>query len=98
MRKQERMDHEAWRAVIAEHAKLGGTVRDFCWQRGLKDHSYYWHKRRMLRDGEQGGFRQVSLPGSSSTLRVVVPGSGVHVEVERGFDRDCLRAVLEALR
>jgi len=54
-------------------------------------------KRRMLRDDEQGGFREVRMP-ACSTLRVVVAGSGAHVEVERGFDRHCLRAVVEALR
>jgi transposase-like protein len=97
MEKQDKMDHEAWLAVIAEHAEIGGTVADFCRERGLKSHSFYWHKRRMLRDSGQSGFRQVKLP-AGSTLRVIVPGSGVHVEVDRGFDRDCLRAVVQALR
>jgi hypothetical protein len=97
MEKQEKMDHEAWLGVIAEHAEVGGTVREFCRQRGLKDHSFYWHRRRMLRDSGQGGFREVEVRGRT-TLRVIVPGSGVHVEVERGFDRHCLRAVVEALR
>ena len=97
MEKQKEMSHEAWLGVIAEHAEVGGTVAEFCRERGLKGHSFYWHKRRMLRDGGQRGFREVSLP-ARSTLRVVVPGAGVHVEVERGFDRHCLRAVVQALR
>lgn len=97
MEKQEKMDHEAWLGVIAEHAEVGGSVRDFCRQRGLKDHSFYWHKRRMLREVGQQGFREVKL-SARSQLRVVVPGSGAHVEVERGFDRHCLRAVVRALR
>jgi len=97
MEKHEKMDHGAWCAVIAEHAEVGGSVAEFCRQRGLKDHSFYWHKRRMLRDSAEGGFREVGLP-TRSTLRVVVPGLGVHVEVDRGFDRHCLRAVVQALR
>jgi len=97
MEKQEKMNHEAWLNVIAEHAKVGGTVAEFCRERGLKDHSFYWHKRRMLRGSGRKGFREVRLP-ASPTLRVVVPGSGAHLEVERGFDRHCLRAVVQALR
>ena len=97
MGKRKTMSHEGWLGVIAEHAEVGGSVAEFCRERGLKDHSFYWHKRRMLRDGEQEGFREVRMP-ACSTLRVVVPGSGAHVEVERGFDGDCLRAVVQALR
>ena len=97
MEKREKMSHDAWLAVIAEQAEVGGTVADFCRVRGLKDHSFYWHKRRMLRDTGQIGFREVALP-ARSTLRVVVAESGVHVEVERGFDQHCLRAVVQALR
>lgn len=97
MEKQERMNHEAWLGVIAEHAKVGGTVSEFCRERGLKEHSFYWHKRRMLRDSGQGGFREVRLR-RRSTLRVVVQGSVAHVEVERGFDRHCLREVVQALQ
>ena len=97
MKKQKKMNHEAWLGVIAEHADAGGTVAEFCRERGLKDHSFYWHKRRMLRESGQKGFREVRLP-TGPTLRVVVQGCGAHVEVERGFDGDCLRAVVQALR
>jgi hypothetical protein len=93
----EKMNHETWRGVIAEQEQVGGSVAAFCRERGLKAYSFYWHKRRMLRDSGQKGFREARSP-ACSTLRVVVAGCGAHVEVERGFDAGCLREVLQALQ
>ena len=97
MGKDRRMSHEAWCALIAEHSAIGGTVGDFCRERGLKDHSFYWHNRRMKRDAGKAGFRNVTLPVRTA-IRVIVPDACMHIEVERGFDAQCLLEVVRAFR
>lgn len=91
------VSQEAWSALIAEHSAGGGTIAAFCRERGLKVHRFHWHKRRLRGLGLAGGFREVALPVRSA-IRVVIPGAGSHIEVERGFDAACLREVVQALQ
>ena len=97
MRQRKGLNHAAWRDLIEEHSAGDQTIAAFCLARGVKDHSFYWHRRRMQRAGSEAGFREVALPVGAA-IRVVVPGAGSHIEVERGFDAQCLREVVQAFR
>ena len=42
-----------WRTIVAEQQRGGGTVRDFCRERGINENSFYhWRKELRLRDRE----------------------------------------------
>ena len=97
MRKRKQASAEAWRGLIAEQSAGDQTVATFCRERGLKEHSFYRHKRR-IRESEAGtGFQEIALPPRAA-IRVVVNAESSHVEVERGFDATLLRDVVRALR
>ena len=91
-------DHQDWCGLIREHEKSGETIRAFCRKRGLIEHSFYHHKRRMRREAKGGGFRQIAVAPRSSAINVVVDNDGCRIEVQRGFDAECLRQVVRALQ
>jgi len=93
MSEREVRSHEEWCLLIDEQAGSGKTVAKFCESRELAEHSFYYHRRRRLE--RAGGFRQLRVVGASG-IRVLT--GGVEVQVDRGFDAGCLRAVVEALR
>jgi hypothetical protein len=97
MRKQKVLSEDAWRGVIDEQAAGSQTVVAFCRDRGLKEHSFYWHKRRLRESSPAAGFREIELP-RRNTIRIVLSEGVSHVEVEAGFDAALLRDVVDALR
>jgi hypothetical protein len=97
MGKRKLMSQGAWRDLVEEQAAGGQTIAAFCRERGLKEHSFYRHKRRMRESGVGAGFREIAL-STRASIRVVVNGQSSHVEVERGFDAALLREVMQALR
>jgi len=97
MRKQKVLSQDAWRGLIEEQAAGSQTIAAFCRDRGLKEHSFYRHKRRLRSSNTAGGFREIELP-RRNTIRIVVNEGVSHVEVEPGFDEALLRAVVDALR
>ena len=92
-----------WRQALGECQSSGQSVREFCRQRQLKESLFYaWRRELGRRDAgvsEQPGF--VELVG----LAGVEEGAGVSIRVdervrvvlERGFDREALRATLACL-
>ena len=97
MRKGKKLSHDAWRGLIEEQAAGKETIAAFCQDRGLREHGFYRHKRRMRESGVTAAFREVALP-SRGSIRVVVNTESSHVEVERGFDAALLREVVQALQ
>ena len=97
MRKGKKLSHDAWRGLIDEQAAGEETIAAFCQDRGLREHGFYRHKRRMRESGVAAGFREIALPPRGG-IRVVVNAESSHVEVERGFDAALLREVVQALR
>ena len=98
-----------WRRQFSEHRSSGKSIAEFCRQRRIALHQFYWWKRRLsLLDGqdEQGqaaenepGFVPVRLPAFSFSVGLieVVHPSGCVVRIPPGFDTDSLRRVLETL-
>jgi hypothetical protein len=97
MRKGKRLSHDVWRGLIEEQGAGEETIAAFCRERGLKEHSFYRHKRRMRESGVAAGFREIPL-AARGAIRVVVNAETSHVEVECGFDAALLREVVQALR
>ena len=97
MRKGKKLSQAAWHGLIKEQAAGEQTIGAFCRERGLTEHSFYRHKRRIRESGVGAGFQEIALP-TRATIRVVVSGESSHVEVEHGFDVGLLRDVVQALR
>lgn len=86
-----------WTKVIAEQAASGATVRAFCKQRGIGDHSFYLWRRR-LRKAEPVQFALLkTVAGSGSPIELFLPG-GERLCIANGADLATLRSVLDALR
>ncbi len=102
-----------WTQVLQEHTGSGLSVRAFCQERHLAEHSFYWWRRqlrgttpraRRSRCGERrarAGFVEVvatDRPAAPAWSGITLHVDGrLHVVVERGFDTATLRAVLAAV-
>ena len=97
MRKRKVLSQDAWRGLIQEQAAGDQSIAVFCRDRGVKEHSFYRHKRRLRESHSSSGFREIELPRRKA-IRLVVSEGVSYVEVERGFDAALLRDVVDALR
>lgn len=89
--------HAYWTKLIAEQEASGATVRAFCKQRGVSDHSFYFWRRR-LRQTEPVKFALLkTVAGSGSLIELFLPG-GERLSIRGGVDAATLRSVLDALR
>ena len=91
-----------WRKAIAEARSSGQSVPEFCRQRGLKAHLFYFW-RRELRGREAAatdrpGFVELVGPAETSGAGVSLRIDGrTDIRLERGFDRGTLLAALACL-
>lgn len=97
MRQSRSRSHTEWCKLIEGQQAGEETIAAYCRRRGLVEHSFYHHKRRMRQESVGGGFCEVALSGRTG-IRVVVDGQACWVELERGFDAGCLLEVVQALR
>ncbi len=91
---------DQWRELIAEHARSGVSIKQFCKERGFSAWSFYsWRKR--LRETEPVRFALVDRTGAAHApewnLELTLP-SGERLRIGAGVDAVMLRTVLEALR
>ena len=92
-----------WREAVAEAYGGGQSVREFCQARGLKENQFYaWRRELRLRDAEASdrpGFVELVRPSGSSGAGVSVRiDERIAIVLDRGFDRDVLKAALSCLR
>lgn len=88
-----------WQAKIAEYEKSGLTVRKFCGECGLREVQFYYWRRELKSDGESGkGFIELLHSGVESKAAGVSVriDERINIVLERGFDRDTLKATLAA--
>lgn len=93
-----------WREVVGEACGSGQTVREFCRQRGLKENQFYmWRrelKRRDAEAAETGGFVELvgalDRTGAPAGVSIRVDDR-VRIVLDRGFDREALKAALGCL-
>jgi len=91
---------DEWRERIAEQARSGLSIRQFCKDHGIAEHAFYgWRKR--LREAEPVRFALVdrtgALHGREWSLELTLL-SGERLRIGAGVDAVTLRTVLEALR
>jgi hypothetical protein len=82
---------------MAEREASGRTIRAFCKDRGIGDHSFYLWRRR-LRKNEPVRFALLkTVANSGSPIELFLP-SGERLCIPSGMDAATLRSVLDALR
>jgi transposase-like protein len=91
---------DQWRERIAEHARSGLSIKQFCKDRGIAEHAFYGWRRR-LRETEPVRFALVDRAGgrheSEWNLELTLL-NGERLRIGTGVDAVTLRTVLEALR
>jgi hypothetical protein len=101
---------EQWRKLIAEAARSGTSVREFCRQRRVTEPRFYaWRarlngkvhgaaRRRALATAKRATFALVSdAPGELDAGIELVLADGQRVRIRRGVDEQTLRTVLSAV-
>lgn len=86
-----------WQAVVAEQEGSGKSVRDFCKERNLAEHSFYWWRRRLHQDKPVSFALVETKPAAKQTSKFELALSGGEVLHIPG-DVESLRVVFEALR
>ena len=92
---------DQWRERIAEQQRSGTSIRQFCKERGLAEHSFYAWRRRLQRSEAvrfavvDRGLRQEAT--MDACVELILP-TGERLRIAGGVDATTLRTVLEALR
>jgi len=84
---------------LAEQEASGQSIRAFCNQRGIGDHSFYMWRKRLLQD-QPVDFAEVKTVARTSpefSLELIL-SSGDRLRVANGADAATLRAILDAVR
>lgn len=84
---------EYWRGVITEQEASGKAIRDFCRERNLTEHSFYWWRHHLSREKPMSFALVETKPAAPLELRL---GSGEVLHIPA--DVQSLRVVFEALR
>jgi transposase-like protein len=90
---------EFWREKVTEHDESGQSVREFCTEQGLGEHSFYAWRQRLRKERAPGGFTLVDTKAAGITERepmelVLATGDRLRIPV----DAATLRVVLSVLR
>ena len=101
---------EQWRRLIAEAARSGTSIREFCRQRKVTEPQFCaWRarlngkvhgaaRRRALATAKRATFALVSdAPGEMDAGIELVLSDGRRVRIRRGVDEQALRTVLAAV-
>jgi len=91
---------DQWRERIAEQARSGLSIKQFCKDHGIAEHAFYAWRRR-LRDTEPVRFALVDRAGgphvAEGNMELTLL-TGERLRIGAGVDAATLRTVLEALR
>jgi transposase len=91
---------DQWRERIAEQARSGLSIKQFCKDRGVAEHAFYgWRKR--LRETGPIRFALVDHTGAPHAPEGILELTlltGERLRIGAGVDAVTLRTVLEALR
>jgi transposase len=93
--------HEYWAEQISAQGQSGLTVKRFCQQQGVSQHSFYAWRKRLGTHKPALRFALVEpVPEHPSAQPVVelVLASGERLRIGAGVDAATIRAVLQALR
>jgi transposase-like protein len=87
---------EYWSKLIAEQEASSQTIRAFCRERGISDHSFYFWRKR-LQKSEPVQFALLKTVASTPPLELLLT-NGERLRIANGVDAATLRLVLDALR
>ena len=87
---------EYWGKLIAEQEASGQTIRAFCKERGISDHSFYFWRKR-LGPSERVQFALLKTVASAAALELIL-ASGERLRIGNGVDEATFRLVLDAIR
>ena len=91
---------DQWRERIAEQARSGLSIKQFCKDRGIAEHAFYAWRRR-LRETEPVRFALVDRAGAPHApewnLELALH-TGERLRIGAGVDAITLRVVVAALR
>ena len=85
-----------WGKLIAEQEASDQTIRAFCKERGISDHSFYFW-RKLLGTSEPVQFALLKTVASAATLELIL-ASGERLRIGNGVDEATFRLVLDAVR
>ena len=87
---------EFWSKLIAEQETSGQTIRAFCKEHVVADHTfYYWRKR--LQPSEAVQFAELKTVARAAPLELIL-SSGEQLRICNGVDAATLRLVLDVVR
>lgn len=85
-----------WQRVLEEHRVSGKSVKEFCAEREIHPNTFY-KMRQLSRTRELVEIRRTPAAESADASPLEVRTGQYGVMVRRGFDRDCLKSVLEVI-
>jgi len=90
-----------WRGKMADYEKSGLAVREFCARDELREVQFYYWRRALKAGGkkrESGFVELVRSAGANTAAGISVKiGERISIVLERGFDRETLKAALVVL-
>jgi transposase len=97
-----------WQRTIAEAARSGMSIREFCRRRRLRESQFYWWQRKLkarrqernkpTSSGGAASFALVSEDGASMPAGLeLVLRDGRRLRISQGVQEETLRAVLAAM-
>jgi hypothetical protein len=96
MGKEQTKRRKYWEGVIAEQEASGKSVRNFCRERDLREHSFYWWRQRLRQERPVSFALVETRPAASAAKFELALSSGEVLRIPA--DVESLRVVLEALR
>jgi transposase-like protein len=90
---------EYWSKLIAEQQASGQTVRPFCRERGIGEHSFYQWRKRLQENGTVrfALLETKTAPAEAPAALELVLTSGERMRIRTGVDAATLRLVLDAV-
>jgi transposase-like protein len=87
---------EYWSKLIAKQGASGQTIRAFCEEHSVGDHSfYYWRKR--LQKSEPVRFALLKTVASTTPLELIL-ANGEQLRIRNGVEAATFRLVLDVIR
>ena len=96
MKKKQSERQEYWRVVIAEQEASGRPIRDFCRERNLTEHSFYWWRHHLSKEKAMSFALVETKPAAPAAQLELRLSSGEVLHIPA--DVQSLRVVFEALR
>ena len=89
---------DEWDALVKELATSGMSAAEFCRKRDVPVwQMYYRLGQKQVNEPTQHGFVEIGKPDPKPSGRLWVEAGQFRIWVERGFDKELLRHVAEAL-